>query len=96
MTHPMNKELNAAVAQLLSTAQTAFTVSDQIPDIKQSTDALRELLREWQAHDKRVESTVIGLLRLVQSRCKHVGAERGRNERDGSWMSPCPTCGASE
>jgi hypothetical protein len=92
----MSKELDAAIALLLSSAQTAFTTSDEIPDIKRSTDALRAVLREWQAHDKRVESTVIGLLRLVQSRCKHVGAQRGYNQRDGSWMSPCPTCGASE
>lgn len=92
----MSKELDAAVAQLLATAQMAFTASDEPADIKRSTDALRELFREWQAHDKRVDSTVIGLLRLVQSRCKHVGAKRGYNERDGSWMAPCPTCGASE
>lgn len=92
----MTKELAAAVSQLLNNAQTAFTTSDEPADIKQSADALRALLREWQAHDKRVESTVIGLLRLMQSRCKHVGAKRGYNERDGSWMSPCPTCGDSE
>ena len=92
----MNKELNEAVGKLLASAQMAFTPSDELADIKQSTDTLRALLREWQAHDKRVESTVIGLLRLVQSRCKHVGAQRGRNERDGSWMNACPTCGASE
>jgi len=92
----MSKELAAAVTQLLTTAQAAFTTSDEGADIKQSTDALRELLREWRAEDKRVESTVIGLLRLVQSRCTHVGASRGYNERDGSWMSPCPTCGDSK
>lgn len=91
----MTKELDAAVSQLLASAQMAFTTSDALPDIKQSTDALREMLREWREHDKRVESTVVGLLRLVQSRCKHVGAQTGRNDRDGSWMAPCPTCGDS-
>ena len=92
----MSKELKDAVEQLLASAQVAFTTSDKLVDIKQSTKALRKLLQEWQAHDKRVEAAVIGLLRLVQSRCKHVGAQRGYNERDGSWMSSCPTCGASE
>lgn len=91
----MSKELDIAVAQLLAAAQTAFTTSDEIAAIKQSTDALRALLHEWRAHDKRVESTVVGLLRLVQSRCKHVGAQTGYNQRDGSWMAPCPTCGES-
>jgi hypothetical protein len=92
----VTRELDTAVVQLLDAAQTAFTTSDNPADIKQSTDVLRALFREWQAHDKRVESTMVGLLKLVQSRCKHVGAERGYNERDGSWMNPCPTCGASE
>jgi hypothetical protein len=92
----VSKDLDAAVAQLLASAQTAFTVSDTTDDIKRSTDALRELMRQWREHDKRVESTVIGLLRLVQSRCKHVGAARGYNERDGNWMAPCPTCGKTE
>lgn len=92
----MNKELDTVVAQLLATAQTTFTTSDDLADIKKSTDALRALYQEWQAHEKRVHSTVIGLLRLVQSRCKHVGAQRGYNERDGSWMAPCQTCGHSE
>jgi hypothetical protein len=92
----MSKELDTAVAQLLTSAQMAFTTSDDLTEIKQSTEALRDLIRQWREQDKRVESTVIGLLRLVQSRCKHIGATRGHNERDGSWMSPCPTCGHSE
>ena len=91
----MTKELDVAVTQLLASAQMAFTTSDALPDIKQSTDALREMLREWQEHDKRVESTMAGLLQLVQFRCKHVGAATGYNQRDGSWMAPCPTCGAT-
>lgn len=92
----MSKELDTAVTQLLASAQTAFTISDDPADITRSTKELQEMLREWRAHDKRVDATVIGLLRLVQSRCQHVGAQRGYNERDGSWMAPCPTCGASE
>ena len=91
----MTKELDAAVSQLLASAQMAFTTSDALPDIKQSTDALSELFRQWREHNKRVESTVLGLLQLVRSRCKHVGAQTGYNERDGSWMAPCPTCGDS-
>lgn len=91
----MTKDLDNVVNQLLASAQAAFTTSDELADIKRSTDALRELLLAWQTNDKRVSSTVIGLLRIVQSRCKHVGAERGYNERDGSWMAPCPTCGDS-
>ena len=90
-----DQELDCAVSQLLTSAQMAFTTSDALPDIKQSTDALREMFRRWREHDKRVESTVVGLIRLVQSRCKHVGARTGHNERDGSWMAPCPTCGDS-
>jgi hypothetical protein len=92
----MSKELKDAVEQLLASAQAAFTTSDDLADIKQSTDALTALAREWQQHSERVRSTVTGLLKLVQSRCKHVGAQRGYNDRDGSWMNSCPTCGASE
>jgi hypothetical protein len=92
----VTKELDDAVSQLLTSAQLAFTISDAPADIKQSTEALRALLHAWHTHDNRVETTVIGLLRLMQSRCKHVGAPRGHNERDGSWMATCPTCGACE
>ena len=93
---PLTKELTTAVAQLLASAQAAFTISDETADIKQSADALRATLAEWSALDNRVESTVRGMLGLVQSRCKHVDAQRGHNERDGSWMNTCSTCGASE
>ncbi len=91
----MSNELDAAVNQLLAAAQTTFTSSDDLADIKRSTEALRALLNEWRKHDKRVESTIVGLLRLVCSRCKHEGAKTGHNERDGWWMAPCPTCGES-
>ena len=92
----MSKDLDAAVAQLLAEAQIAFTSSDDPADIKRSAEALHKLFHAWQAQDRRVESTVLGLLRLVRSRCPHTGAKRGYNERDGSWMAPCPTCDASE
>lgn len=32
---------------------------------------------------------------IKSSNCKHKGAQTGYNERDGSWMAPCPTCGDS-
>ncbi len=91
----MSKALDAAVALLLAEAQTAFTSSADPADIQQSAEALRKLISAWRVQDQRVEATVIGLLRLVQARCPHAGAQHGRNERDGSWMTPCPTCGAS-
>ena len=92
----VNSNLNIAVTAMLAEAQTVFTVSDDQEDIKRSADALRLLLRQWQTHDKRVETTIVGLLRLVQGKCDHAGAKRGYNERDGSWMNSCPTCGHSE
>lgn len=91
----MSKELDEAVSQLLAAAQDAFTISDTPVDLKQSAETLSALLHEWSAHSKRIQSTVGGLLQLVQSRCKHEGAATGYNSRDGSWMAPCPTCGAS-
>lgn len=33
------------------------------------------------------------LIRMVREGCPHTGAETGFNERDGSWMNPCPHCG---
>lgn len=36
------------------------------------------------------------MLRLVRKGCKHEGAERGFNDRDGSWMNACPHCRATE
>ena len=34
-------------------------------------------------------------IRHYQRQCMHVGQVTGRNERDGSWGNPCPTCGYS-
>ncbi len=33
------------------------------------------------------------MLHLVRKGCTHQFAERGYNERDGSWMNACPHCG---
>lgn len=44
---------------------------------------------------KELDSAIIQLL-LVQSQCAHNGAQRGHNDRDGSWMAQCPTCGTVE
>lgn len=33
------------------------------------------------------------MLHMVRKGCKHENAQRGYNERDGSWMNPCPHCG---
>lgn len=35
------------------------------------------------------------MLKMVREGCKHENAEHGWNERDGSWMNPCPHCGHS-
>ena len=91
----MSNELDAAINQLLAEAQAAFTSSNDLADIKRSTDTLRAALHAWKAQDERVKATLRGLLNLVCARCKHDGAARGHNERDGSWMAPCPTCGDS-
>lgn len=36
------------------------------------------------------------MLEAVRKGCEHKDAKRGYNERDGSWMNPCPHCGDSE
>lgn len=36
------------------------------------------------------------MLLVVRENCEHKNAQRGYNERDGNWMSPCPHCGKSE
>lgn len=90
------KALANAAKAFVGDAQEAFTVSSDVAEITVSTAALRELLKEWQARNKMVEQAIVGLLKLVRQNCKHVGAERGYNDRDGVWMCPCPTCGHSE
>ena len=90
------RPLRAAVDALLQRAQAALTLSKEPADIKRACDDLRELLRVWNALDSHVTSSMSGLLQLVRKNCKHPDAARGYNERDGSWMSPCPICGESQ
>jgi len=89
------EQLAGVVEVFLLEVQQAFTVNSDLASIKTSTTKLREMLRVWDAHNKQVRSVIIGLLDLVTARCKHVGAQTGYNERDGSWMNACPTCGAT-
>lgn len=91
----MTATLTESVKAIVAEAQAAFTVSYDTQSIKTATTKLSELLREWQACDKMVQQTIAGLLDLVRKNCKHEGAQRGYNERDGPWMNPCPTCGYS-
>lgn len=53
---------------------------------------LTEIIRSRDA-DVRVARE---LLALVRRGCGHEKAERGYNERDGSWMNACPHCGETE
>lgn len=87
--------LRNSVEALLRQAQAALTFSKDPGDIKRACDALSEILRTWHVLDNHVSSSVRGLLQLVRQNCGHPNASRGYNERDGSWMNPCPTCGAS-
>lgn len=64
--------------------------------IEWGTRRTRETLAMWQRADKLVQSTLRTFLDIMQWNCKHEGAVRGYNERDGSWMNPCPTCEKSE
>jgi len=36
------------------------------------------------------------MLSMVREGCDHKGAQTGYNDRDGSWMNPCPHCGLSK
>lgn len=62
---------------------------DQIPgEVEKLTAFLR-------AKDSEIE-VARTMLEMVRRGCKHEGAQRGYNERDGNWMNPCPHCGESE
>jgi hypothetical protein len=61
-------------------------------DIPGHVKALRDFIAACQANAK----IAYEMLVLVRSGCRHEKAQRGYNERDGSWMNPCPHCGASE
>lgn len=62
---------------------------DAIPaEVKKLTDFI---------NGRRSEIDVaVSMLQHVRMGCKHENAKRGYNERDGSWMNPCPHCGHSE
>lgn len=92
----MNKLLKDAVKEIIGEATAAFTIETDKRAIKESADKLSNLLREWNAMDGQVKKSIYSLLSVVRSNCKHEGAQRGYNERDGSWMNPCPTCEHSE
>jgi hypothetical protein len=64
-------------------------------DIGRSARRLRDALAAWRQFDALVERTITGLLQILVGSCKHPGAATGYNERDGSWMNPCPVCGHS-
>lgn len=61
---------------------------EKIPELVKS---LTEIIAARQA-DIEVART---MLKLARAGCKHVGAEHGHNDRDGSWMNACPHCGAT-
>lgn len=61
-------------------------------DIPAEVARLTAVIRAAQA-DIELAST---MLAMVRRGCDHKGAERGYNERDGSWMNACPHCGKTE
>lgn len=60
-------------------------------EIKEELKKLREevIIREGELKMLRTA------IKHYQSQCDHKGQKTGHNERDGSWGSPCPTCGYS-
>lgn len=60
--------------------------------IPEHVKTLIEVIRARQA-DIEVART---MLQMIRRGCKHEKAQRGYNERDGSWMAECPHCGQSE
>lgn len=64
-------------------------------DIVGSSKRLRDALTRWRKMDETVRHTMTGLLSIVTECCEHSRATTGSNERDGSWMNPCPDCGHS-
>jgi hypothetical protein len=89
-------KLDEALAEAIATAGAAFTASTDHATIKTSTDKLSAVLKEWNAKYQAVQRAVGGMIDAVRRGCDHKGASRGYNERDGSWMAPCPHCGKSE
>ena len=83
--------MEATVKKFVAEMTTSFDPSD----IRGSSGKLRDALTRWRNMNKFVETTLIGLLKIITSSCVHKGAQHGSNERDGSWMNTCPTCGHS-
>jgi len=88
--------LTAAVDQVTSAATLALKVSSDPEVIRLSTVQLRLLMSEWSRADTVVRKTLSTFLEIARSLCDHRGAVRGSNDRDGDWMNPCPTCGATK
>lgn len=62
---------------------------ENIPaEVKKLTEFIRGKRAEVEVASK--------MLAMVREGCEHKDAERGYNERDGSWMNPCSHCGASQ
>lgn len=76
----------------MSREMPAIVLSHDVAKIKENADYLRARLRDIDAERK----AVVALMQANNSLCAHDGAKRGYNERDGSWMNPCPTCGHAE
>ncbi len=60
-------------------------------DIPAAAKTLREFIRGRQAEIEAARK----MLGMVRQGCDHRDAKAGYNERDGSWMNPCPHCGHS-
>lgn len=60
-------------------------------DIPAEANKLQDFIRAKQAEIEIART----MLAMVRKGCDHKNAQRGYNERDGSWMNPCPHCGAS-
>lgn len=56
---------------------------------------IRSAIANWNKFDRLVKTTLSGILKVCTDICDHRGAQTGCNERDGSWMNPCPKCGHS-
>ena len=92
-------DLTVAVEGVFAEAMRAWArcaLSSGPEDIKVATTELEDLLRFMESTVKPARVGIASMLEQVRARCKHPGAQRGHNERDGSWMNRCPTCGATE
>ncbi len=60
-------------------------------EIKLETEKLRNQIFKLSSEEKLLRQAI----KHYQSLCDHKGQKTGYNDRDGSWGSPCPTCGYS-